>query len=135
MAFSLTNKFNITDNAALEIDGPIRLSTAVSAANIFCSWRGPMDNDLTNFEITKNGHLKKVQALNDAANPAFELGGAHSVATAKVGTKTFLLATADDDNGISSFQVSKHSRHLINRDNVDIRTMRPPSSLSAPTVW
>ena len=60
-----------------------------------------------------------MQALNDAANPAFELDGAHSVATAKVGTKTFLLATADDDNGISSFQVSKHSRHLINRDNVD----------------
>ena len=119
MAFALINKFNITDNAALEINGPVGLTAAVVGGKHLLFVAGADGDGLTNFQITKNGHLKKVQALDDAANPVFELDGATGVAKARVGTKTFLLAAADSDNGVSSFQISKQNRHLINRDNVD----------------
>jgi Ca2+-binding RTX toxin-like protein len=48
----------------------------------------------------------------------FELDGAHGLATATIGTKTFLFATAITDNGVSSFEVAANGT-LTNRDNVD----------------
>lgn len=119
MAFSLTNLFNITDNTALELEGVFGLANGkVSGKNLLFA-ASNVDDGITSFQITKSGHLKRVQALDDAANPAFELDGALGLATAKVGKKSFLLATGSNDNGVSCFQISKQTGRLINRDNVD----------------
>ena len=93
MAFSLTNLFNVTDSPALELRALSGSPPARSAARLCCSWQVPLTVASRISMITKTGHLKKVQALDDAANPAFRLAGALDVATAKVGTKSFLLAT------------------------------------------
>lgn len=118
MAFSLTNVFNVTDTSALELNGAVGLATGVVGGRHLLFVAGADDNGITSFEITKSGHLKKVQALDDATNPAFLLDGALRLATVKVGTKSFLLATGHDDNAINCFEISKKTGHLINRDNV-----------------
>ena len=125
MAFSLTNLFNVTDSPALELEGAVGLATGRGGGRSLLFVAGSVDAGITSFAITKAGHLKKVQALDDAANPAFRLAGAIDLATAKIGTKSFLLATAQDDSAINSFQISKKNGHLINKDNItDDGTLR-----------
>jgi 6-phosphogluconolactonase (cycloisomerase 2 family) len=119
MAFSLTNLFNITDNTAVELVGALGLATGKSGGKNLLFVAGNGDDGVTTFQITKSGRLKKVQALDDVANPAFELDGAYDFATVNVGKKSFLLATGQDDDGISSFEIRKTNGRLINRDNVD----------------
>jgi 6-phosphogluconolactonase (cycloisomerase 2 family) len=115
MAFSLTNLFNVFDSPAFALGGAAGLATSKNLLFV----AGTNDDGITSFQITKSGHLKKVQLIGEAVNPAFELDGAIGLTTVKVGKRSFLLATGQDDNGISSFQISKKNGHLINRDNVD----------------
>lgn len=119
MAFSLTNLFNVTDSTALELVGALGLATGKGGGKNLLFVAGNGDNGITTFQITKSGHLKKVQVLNDQPDPGVQLDGAYDLVRATVGKKSFLLATGQDDDGISSFEIKKKNGHLVNRDNVD----------------
>src|SRR5262245_46081773 len=119
MAFSLTNLFNVTDDTGLELVGALGLANGKGGGKNLLFVAGNGDDGITSFKISKSGHLKKVQALSDQPDPGVQFDGAYDLARVKVGKKNFLLATGQDDDGISSFEIKKTNGHLINRDNVD----------------
>jgi 6-phosphogluconolactonase (cycloisomerase 2 family) len=114
MAFDLINKFNITD--AVDIDGPVSFATGVVGGNHLLFTAEADGHRLTVFKILANGHLQKVQTVVD--NGVRELDDVNGVTTAVIAGKTFVLDAAQDDDGISSFQVANNG-HLVNKDNVD----------------
>ena len=119
MAFQLINVFNITDTANLELEGAVNPVFAKVGGTPFLFVPGADDDGLTVFKITAKGKLHVVDVVADnSLNNALELAGVPGVATAVINHHTFLFAAAQDDDGISSFQVSP-AGVLTNKDNVD----------------
>ena len=113
MAFALVNTFNITDE--IDLDGPIALTTAFVGGTHFL-FAGAADGDHSPSSRFSRMATSKVQTVVDNGVP--NLDDVNGVTTVVIAGKTFLLDAAQDDDGISSFQVAING-HFVNKDNVD----------------
>ena len=114
---TLTNTDNISDGGALELIGASGLATATIGVNTLVFAAGVVDDGVSVFTLAANGTLTNTDNVNDADNAALLLDGVNALATAVVGTKTFLFTASSTDNGISVFEVAANGT-LTNADNV-----------------
>ncbi len=101
---TLTSVDTVSDNAALELDGAIGLSTAVVGGNTYLFVAGRNDDGVSVFSITSDGTLTSVDDVSDDAD--LELDGAFAVSTAVVGGSTYLFVAGNIDDGFSVFSVA-----------------------------
>jgi hypothetical protein len=112
----LSNQFNVPDDATLQLNGADALATATFGNTTYLFAGGFSDDGISVFSLSETT-LSNVDNVNDADNAALELDGVVSLATALVGSKTFLFAAGFNDNGISVFDVATDGT-LTNVDNV-----------------
>ena len=112
----------MADDATLNLDAANAVAQAVVGGKkfVFVSslGDGAEAGGISVFQVAGNGTLINKDNVDDDENANFELDGARGLATATIGTKTFLFTTAITDNGVSSFEVAADGT-LTNRDNVD----------------
>jgi 6-phosphogluconolactonase (cycloisomerase 2 family) len=78
---------------------------------------GVVDDGVSVFSLAADGTLTNTDNVDDAADADFLLDGVDALATAVVGTRTFLFTGSFVDNGISVFEVAANGT-LTNVDNV-----------------
>jgi 6-phosphogluconolactonase (cycloisomerase 2 family) len=133
---SLTNVQNIDDgptNGALKLKGASSLTSATVGGTTYLYAAGSIDDGISVFKVASNGTLINIQNVADTA--ALELNGIEGkMAVATVGTSTFLVATGDDDNGLSVFRIGADGR-LTNTYNVtDAGALELDNALDAVTA-
>ncbi len=101
---TLTSADDVSDDADLELDGAIGLSTAVVGGNTYLFVAGDTDDGVSVFSVASDGTLTSVDDVSD--NAALELDGAFGLSTAVVGGSTYLFVTGFDDDGVSVFSVA-----------------------------
>ena len=112
---TLTNVDNVSDDATLELDGAVGVTTAVVGGTTYLFVTGNNDNGVSVFSVAADGTLTNVDNVSDDAT--LELFGAIGVTTAVVGGTTYLFVTGANDNGVSVFSVAADGT-LTNVDNV-----------------
>jgi hypothetical protein len=118
-AGTLVNLDNVDDaGTPFELDDVSGVATAVVDGQVFLLAAGQDDDGFSSFAVLQNGQLLNADNATDADDVDFELGGANSVATATIGSKTFVFVSGVTDNGVSSFRVETNGS-LTNTDNVD----------------
>jgi hypothetical protein len=117
---TLTNIQNIDDGpvaGALEIRGATAINSATVGGVTYLYVAGSIDDGISVFEVASDGTLTSIQNLADDA--ALQIRGIEGrMAVATVDGTTFLVATGDDDNGFSVFQVNGDGT-LSNTQNVN----------------
>ena len=100
---ALANVANVTDDATLELNGAISVTTAVVADTTYLFVAGADDDGVSVFRVGDTGALANVTNVTDDA--MLELNGAVSVTTAVVADTTYLFVAGFDDDGVSVFRV------------------------------
>jgi 6-phosphogluconolactonase (cycloisomerase 2 family) len=124
------------ENAALRLDGARAVATAVIGGTtyVYVASDGDADNGISVFEVGTNGVLNNVDNVADNDNVDFNLDGANALATAVVGAKTFLFVSADDESGVSVFEIQAGGL-LSNVENVkDDATLEIQGASSVSTA-
>ena len=111
----LRNVYNIQDNPELELNGAFSVTTAQIGSATYLFVAGISDNGVSVFEVAANGSLTNIDNITD--NAELNLDGANSVATAQIGSATYLFVSARDDDGVSIFQVANNGS-LTNIANI-----------------
>jgi Ca2+-binding RTX toxin-like protein len=114
---TLTNRANVDDgdDPDFELLGASALATTKIGSSHYLFAAGFGDDGISSFLVGSNGELTNISNVADRGD--FELNGVASLATAKVGIKTFLFAAGSIDDGVSVFDVSNNS-NLNNVFNV-----------------
>ena len=99
---TLANVDNVMDDATLELDGVISLSTSVVDGTIFLFAAGRADSGVSIFSVGNDGTLTNVDNVADAGS--LQLGGAESITTSDINGSTFVFTTAGLDDGVSVFE-------------------------------
>ncbi|MEJ0074051.1 MAG: VCBS domain-containing protein [Alphaproteobacteria bacterium] len=131
---TLTNVFNVADNATMNLGGAFALTTAVVSGTTYLFVSGVADYGITVFSVAENGALTNVD--NVADNAMLQLALTTDVETMVVGGTTYLFSGGVNDNGVSVFAVGADG-HLTNVDNVtDDATskIQGPQGLATATV-
>jgi 6-phosphogluconolactonase (cycloisomerase 2 family) len=115
MALHIHNTANVSDDATLELDGAVAVTTAVVGGTTYLFVTGRDDDGVSVFSVADDGTLANVDNVSDDAT--LELAGPGSVTTAVVGGTTYLFVTGIDDSGVSVFSVADDGT-LANADNV-----------------
>ena len=104
---TLTSVFNIDDasNAALELDGAVRLTTAVIGGTTYLFSTGNADDGISVFSVANNGALTNVFNVDDASSAAL-LDSATGIATALSGGNRYLIVTSIANDAVSVFSVA-----------------------------
>ena len=137
-AGTLVSVDNVDDseNVALRLDGARAVTTAVIGGTtyVYVASDGDTDNGISVFEVGTNGVLNNVDNVADNDNVDFNLDGANSLTTAVVGAKTFLFVSADDESGVSVFEIQAGGI-LNNVENVkDDATLKIGGASSVSTA-
>ncbi len=101
---TLTSVDDVSDNAALELDGAYSVSTAVVGGNTYLFVAGDIDDGVSVFSVASDGTLTSVDDVSD--NATLQLAGSIDVSTAVVGGSTYLFVAGYDDDGVSVFSVA-----------------------------
>ncbi|QNL18864.1 hypothetical protein HXX25_05595 [Hyphobacterium sp. CCMP332] len=129
---ALTNVFNVSDDATLELAGAFSLTTAVVNGTTYLFAAGNADNGVSVFSVADNGALTNVANVSDDAT--LELDGVWSVTTAVVDGTTYLFAAGFFDDGVSVFSVADNGA-LTNVFNVsDDATLELDNASSVTTA-
>jgi len=130
---SLTNVQNVQDNPTLELNDVANFTSATVGGVTYLYANAERDDGISVFRVKADGTLANVQNITDDA--VLELNGSEGRMTvATVGTTQFLLATGDDDNGISAFRVEADGT-LTNTDNVtDAGALELDNAMDVVTV-
>jgi len=129
---TLTNVDNVGDDATLELDGALGITTAVVGGVTYLFVTGAGDSGVSVFSVAADGTLTNVDNVTDDAT--LELSGATDVTTAVVGGITYLFVTGAGDSGVSVFAVAADGT-LTNVDNVtDDSTLRLDGAASVTTA-
>ena len=97
----LVNVDNVIDNANLELDGALSVTTATVGSTNYLFVAGGDDNGVSVFSVANNGMLTSVHNVPD--NDNLKLDGATSVTTTTVGSTPYLFVAGADDDGVSVF--------------------------------
>lgn len=126
----LTNTANIDDdqNGDYELNNARDVASAVVGGRSFIFVAGYNDNGVSVFEMGSSGQVALRDSVDDASSAALNLQGAYGMATASVGGATYLIASGEEDDGLSVFSVSS-SGQLANVFNVEDNAAR---GLDAP---
>ena len=124
--FSVANNGSLTEvdtqsNRAdrnLKLNGATSVTTAVVGTTTYLFVAGSEDDGVSVFSVANNGSLTSVFNIDDASDSALELDGAASVATALVGTTTYLFVAGEADDGVSVFSVAPNTGRLTSVFNV-----------------
>ena len=100
----LASVTNVTDDATLELNGAISVTTAVVDGTTYLFVAGFDDDGVSVFSVANNGMLASVTNVPDAGR--LELDGARSVTTAVVADTTRLFVAGLTDDGVSVFNVA-----------------------------
>ncbi|MCP4386210.1 MAG: hemolysin-type calcium-binding protein, partial [Hyphomicrobiales bacterium] len=116
---TLTNAYNVTDLADLELDGATSVASAEIGGITYLFVTGQSDDGVSVFSVAEDGTLTNVDNVTDAG--ALELDGAHSVATATFGATTYLFVAGFGDDGVSVFSVGANGAlaPVVNIDDTD----------------
>ena len=113
---SLTSVQTLRENDTLELREASNFASATVGGVTYLYANATVDDGISAFKVAANGTLSNIQNITD--NASLELNGAEGkMATVTVGTTPYLLATGDDDNGISVFRI-KSDGTLLNTHNV-----------------
>jgi ketosteroid isomerase-like protein len=104
MAFHFTNTDNVTDDATLELDAAVGVTTSVVGGTTYLFVTGFFDDGVSVFSVAADGTLANVDNVTDGGT--LELDGANGVTTAVVGGTTYLFVTGFADDGMSVFSVA-----------------------------
>ncbi len=100
---TLTSVDDVSDNADLELEGAIALSTAVIGESTYLFVAGFDDDGISVFSVAADGTLTSVDDVSD--NATLELDGAADVSTAVIEGNTYLFVSGNIDDGVSVFRV------------------------------
>jgi 6-phosphogluconolactonase (cycloisomerase 2 family) len=136
---SLDNIQNLSDSGDttyLELTGATAITSATVGGTTYLYVAASLNHKpgyITTFEVGSGGRLTYVDTFADTTETQLSgIEGKMSVAT--VGTSTYLVATGDDDNGVSVFRIGADGR-LTNTDNVhDNATLEIDNAMDAVTA-
>ncbi len=113
---SLTGIQTIVDDRVLELNGAANFASATVGGATYLYVNADIGDGISAFRVSANGTLTNIQ--NIANDAELELRGTEGkMAVATVGGGTYLVATGDDDNGVSVFRVNDDGT-LTNTFNV-----------------
>eukprot|EP01030_Chromulinospumella_sphaerica_P010878 gene10878-10682_t len=101
---TLTNTFNVTDDAILELDRPLRSTVVELGGESFLIAPANVDDGLTVFRVEAGGTLTAIQTISDAG--AMELDNPDQAVSAVVGGVTYVFVTSPVDQGIAVFSMA-----------------------------
>ena len=104
----LTPVHSVTDDASLELDGAVSVTTATIGSSSYLFVAGYIDDGVSVFSIANDGRLTPVHSVTDAGS--LELYGANSVTTATIGSSSYLFVAGYDDDGVSVFSIADTGR-------------------------
>lgn len=97
---------NIIDDATVNLDDVEALTTINGGGRSFVVAAGNTAQGLSAFELTSSGLTQAgLTNPNVQDNGVLNLSAIYSVISAQVGSKTFVIATAENDNGLSVFEI------------------------------
>ena len=100
----LTSITNVSDDANLELNGVLSVTTATVGSTPYLFVAGNDDDGVSVFSVANNGMLTSITNVSDDAN--LELNGVLSVTTATVRSTTYLFVAGFVDDGVSVFSVA-----------------------------
>ena len=100
---SLINVYNIEDNDELNLAGAYSITTAQIGSATYLFVAGFDDDGISVFGVSGDGSLTNV--ANIADNDELNLAGTESIATAQIGSATYLFVVGFDDDGLSVFRI------------------------------
>ncbi|MGB9365254.1 MAG: hypothetical protein WCE79_04490, partial [Xanthobacteraceae bacterium] len=104
---TLTNVFNVTDDATLKLVGASDLTTTVVNGTTYLYAAGAGDSGVSVFSVAANGALTNVSNISDAGS--LELSGAAGLATATINNTAYVFGTGSTDDGVSVLNQSAPS--------------------------
>jgi 6-phosphogluconolactonase (cycloisomerase 2 family) len=107
---TLTNVFNVNDDATLKLAGAYDLTTATYGGTTYLYVTGSVDDGVSVFSVAANGALTNVANIADAGS--LELNGAAGIATATLSNTAYVFATGQNDNGVSVLNQSAPTGQL-----------------------
>ncbi len=113
---SLVNIQNIADDDTLELQGVTAVRVGLVNGNPFLFAAGFNDFGISVFRVNNDGTLTNVDNVQD--NGSLNLFGVVRVEPYIVGGQTFVVATGQDDRGLSVFSVS-NSGQLTNIQDIE----------------
>ena len=131
---TLTNVFNIADNAIMNLGGAFALTTTVVGGTTYLFASAVNDSGVSVFSVAADGHLTNVANVGD--NATLNLSLTTDVETMVVGGTTYLFSGGVNDNGVSVFAVGADGA-LTNVDNVTdnaTSNIQGPQGLATATV-
>ncbi|MGH6735227.1 MAG: hypothetical protein ACRECX_04000 [Methyloceanibacter sp.] len=114
---ALTNVANVTDDATLLLDGAISSAVATVGGTTYLFVAGVNDDGISTFSVGPTGALTNIAGGNETDVGALQLDGIRGLATAIVGSATYLFAAGSQDDGVSVFSVGA-SGALTNVENI-----------------
>ena len=134
----LTNTDNIDDeeNGDYELNNARDVTSAVVDGNSFIFVAGYNDNGVSVFELDSNGKAIFRDSVDDASNSALNLQGAYGMTTGTAGGTTYLIASGEEDDGLSVFSVSGTGQlsNVFNVEDTDARGLDAPRGLTTFTL-
>lgn len=134
----LTNTDNIDDdqNGDYELNNARDVTSAIVGGHSFVFVAGYNDNGVSVFELNSSGKAAFRDSVDDASNPALNLQGAYGVTTGTVGGTTFLIASGEEDDGLSVFSVSSSGQlaNVFNLEDNGARGLDAPRGLTTFTL-
>lgn len=121
---TLTNVFNVGDDATLQLDGVSALATATAGGTTYLFASSISDNGVSVFAVGADGALTNVDNITDDAG--LLLGQPSSLSTARIGGITYLFASSEGEHGVSAFEVGPggtltHIGNIADDATTDIR--------------
>lgn len=130
----LVNTANIDDksNSAYQLKNARDAAAAVVDGHSFVFVAGYTDSGISSFELDANGKASFRDSVTDASNSALQLQGTYGLATAEVSGTTYLIASGEDDDGLSVFSVdgSGQLTNVFNIADDDKRGLDSPRSVT-----
>jgi Ca2+-binding RTX toxin-like protein len=115
---TLTNVQNIDDTDELELnDVAGKMSVATVGDSSFLIASGKDDNGISVFRVNGNGTLTNTDNIDDT--DAVALDDAYDTVSLSIGGRTLVYVAAEDDNGISTFELDDEGKLTFVQNTLD----------------
>lgn len=101
---SLSNVFNIADDATLNLNGSFGLATLEKDGTTYLFAGGLYDDGISVFSVANDGSLTNVANVSDSTS--LNLNSIRDVLAHRVGSTDFLFVAGQTDDGVSVFRIN-----------------------------
>lgn len=131
---TLTNVFNVSDTATLNLNQVETMETATIGGTTFLFAGGFGDDGISVFSVGADGSLTNVENTSD--NATLEIAGIRSITSIVEGGTTFLFAAGGKDDGVSMFSVASDGSltSVTNVTDTASLALAGPQSVAAASV-